>query len=97
MAEVILQERAQFHLERLAEFLATEDPVAAARAFDLILDALTVLERHPRIGRVVEEGLRELVISQGRSGYVALYQYRESVDLVVVLALRHQREAGYPD
>jgi plasmid stabilization system protein ParE len=97
LAQVILGERARSNLERLVEFLATEDPVAGAQVFDLILDALTVLERHPQIGRPAEEELRELVISRGRSGYVALYQYREADDLVVVLALRHQREAGYPD
>lgn len=97
MAQVILGERARSNLERLVEFLATEDLVAAAQVFDLIVDALKVLERHPQIGRPAEEDLRELVISRGRSGYVALYQYREADDMVVVLALRHQREAGYPD
>jgi plasmid stabilization system protein ParE len=97
LAQVILGERARSNLERLVEFLAAEDPVAAAQAFDLILDALAVLERHPQIGRPGEEGVRELVVSHGRSGYVALYQYRDADDLVVVLALRHQREAGYPD
>ncbi len=38
---------------------------------------------------------RELVISQGRSGYLALYHYMPSRELIRVLALRHQREAGY--
>lgn len=46
-------------------------------------------------GRVVEAGLRELVISRGRSGHVALYRYDVAADLVLVLALRHQREGGY--
>lgn len=97
MAQVALQARAQSDLERLVDFLATEDPVAAGQTTDIILDALSILERHPLIGRPVEEGLRELIISRGRSGYVALYQYREQEDLVAVLALRHQREAGYPE
>lgn len=39
--------------------------------------------------------MRELVISHGRTGYVALYDWLEAIDTVVVLALRHQREAGY--
>jgi len=39
--------------------------------------------------------MRELVISHGRTGYVALYDWLEAVDTVVILALRHQREAGY--
>jgi plasmid stabilization system protein ParE len=97
LAQVILAERARSNLERLVDSLANEHSTAAAKAFDLILDALAVLERHPQIGRPAEEHLRELVISHGRTGYVALYQYREADDLVVVVALRHQREAGYPD
>ena len=36
---------------------------------------------------------RELRIDFGDSGYVALYRYADSQ--VTVLALRHQREAGY--
>jgi plasmid stabilization system protein ParE len=53
------------------------------------------LGQHPLIGRAVESGCRELVISRGRSGYVALYRYDEARDDVLILAIRHQREAGY--
>jgi len=49
------------------------------------------------IGRPVEEGLRELVISRGKSGYVALYEYFEKEDVVLVVAVRHQREAGFAE
>jgi len=35
------------------------------------------------------------VISRGRSGYLALYRYDEDRDRVLVLTIRHQREAGY--
>jgi len=96
VARLTLEEGAQSDLERLADFLLAEDPAAAAQTSSLILDALSILERHPLIGRPVEEGLRELLISRGRSGYVALYDYREADDLVVVLEVRHQREAGFP-
>ena len=64
-------------------------------ATDLIIEALAMLERHPLIGREVEDGYRELVISRGKSGYVALYRFVEARDLVRVVALRHQREAGW--
>lgn len=53
-----------------------------------------MLGRHPLLGRIVESGLRELVISRGRTGYVALYRYDAIRDEVFVLALRHQRELG---
>ncbi len=39
--------------------------------------------------------LRELVIEFGESGYLALYRFDKAADTVVVLAFRHQKEAGY--
>ena len=96
MAQVVLAEGARADLDRLFDFLATEDPRAARDAIADIFDAFGVLERHPLIGRPLEDGLRALVISRGKSGYVALYDYYESADTVLILALRHQREAGFP-
>jgi plasmid stabilization system protein ParE len=66
---------------------------AAPGAADLIVNAVSVLARHPLIGRSIEHGLRELVISLGKTGYIALYRFRQAQDQVVVLAVRHQREA----
>jgi plasmid stabilization system protein ParE len=43
----------------------------------------------------VEGDLRELVISFGETGYIALYRFVVQKDEVRVLALRHQREIGY--
>lgn len=97
MARLNLAAGAEADLDRLYEFLAADDPVAADAVADLILEGITILERHPLIGRPAEEGKRELVISRGRSGYVALYKYVPEEDVVLVLALRHQREAGYPE
>jgi plasmid stabilization system protein ParE len=56
-----------------------------------------ILEDHPEIGRPAGKGssLRELVISHGKSGYLALYEYSPAEQLIRVLAVRHQREAGY--
>ncbi|NMF91449.1 type II toxin-antitoxin system RelE/ParE family toxin [Aromatoleum petrolei] len=79
-------------LERLADFLHDSAPDLAADTVDLILDALGTLSRHPNIGRLMAHGLRELVISRGRTGYLALYSYDEQHDAVLVLAIRHQRE-----
>ena len=60
-----------------------------------IEELVSMLARHPLIGRPAEHRLHELVISRGKTGYVALYRYLEAADVVLVLALRHQREAGY--
>ena len=83
-------------LDRLVDFLLVEFPREAVRTANLIIDALAILEQHPKIGRPVKPGLRELVISRGASGYLALYQYDEAHDLALVLRVRHQRESGYP-
>ena len=95
MARVEIAGRADTDLDRLFEFLAAEDLEAALAVKDLLFDGLEILVRHPLIGRLAEDGLRELVISRGKSGYVALYQYLEAEDVALVLAIRHQREAGF--
>ncbi len=41
----------------------------------------------------MEVEYRELVIGFGDSGYVVLYRYDDAI--AVILAVRHQKEAGY--
>jgi len=82
-------------LDRITEFLLESDALAVADTVDLVTGALDILRLHPHIGRPAEEGLRELVISRGRSGYLALYRYDEAGDVITVYAIRHQREVGY--
>lgn len=97
MAHVIYSALALADIDRLAEFLLAEYPAAALETARVITDAISVLERFPLVWRPAGEALRELVISRGKAGYLALCEYREIVDLVTVLAIRHQREAGYSD
>jgi plasmid stabilization system protein ParE len=95
MTQWVLSVDAADDLNQLVDFLLDKFPHEAAATADLIVDALNILAQHPKIGRPVEQGLRELVISRGKSGYLALYQYDEAADMAVVLAVRHQREKGY--
>lgn len=95
MARLIYSEQALSDLESLTDFLLESDPQAAAETVSLIEEAVTVLKRHPHIGRPIEFGLRELIISRGKTGYVALYSVEADTDAILILALRHQREAGY--
>jgi len=82
-------------LERFSQFLIERDPDNAETSVEGIINAVEVLRRHPYIGRPIEGGLRELVISRGRSGYVALYAFDPLRDEILVHKLRHQLEAGY--
>jgi plasmid stabilization system protein ParE len=95
LAAIFYSARALADLDRLFEFLAAVEPTAAVEAAEVIVDAIGVLKRHPHIGRPVRGRLRELVISYGRTGYVALYRVSPRRDRIEVLAIRHQREAGY--
>ena len=61
-----------------------------------IIEAIDVLAHSPRIGRPVRAGKRELIIGRRERGYVCVYRYVEVIDTVFILAIRSQREAGYP-
>lgn len=95
MAGLTYTRKALADIQALTDFLAERDQSAAVETAGLVSEAISILTRHPLIGRQVEHGLRELVISRGRTGYVALYRFRESDEVVTVLSIRHQREAGY--
>jgi plasmid stabilization system protein ParE len=96
VAQVVYSDNALANLERAFEFLAQDDPAAAVRAAEAIREAVDTLSRHPLIGRALEHGLRELVISFGKTGYVALYRFLPQRGEIRVLAFRHQRELDYP-
>jgi plasmid stabilization system protein ParE len=95
VARLSYSQRALDDLVRLTDFLVATDPPAAVHTAAVIEEAVNILRRHPLIGRPVEAGLRELLISRGKTGYVALYRHELAADAVLVLAIRHQRELGY--
>lgn len=98
MAALVYSARALEDLLRLTDFLDKDDPQSALATTDLIRTALLVLQDHPLIGRRVDDGPeRELAISRGRSGYLALYRFDAPADEVIVHAVRHQREAGFDE
>lgn len=97
MTRLVLAPRALRDIKRLADFLLESDPQAAQATGDILLDGLAILTRHPLIGRLVEEGLRELVISRGRTGYLALYRYEAEHDRAILFAIRHQRKQGHAE
>ena len=95
MARLSYSARAFADLDRLTDFLLDSNPGAAVETVDLISEAVSMLKRHPLVGRPVDENIRELIISRGRTGYVALYSYEPEHDAFLILAVRHQREAGF--
>lgn len=96
LAELVYSARAIDHLERAFDHIAQRDLDGAVAAASAIRSAVESLRVHPFIGRRVEGELRELVISFGKTGYVALYRFIPAKDEIRVLAIRHQRELDYP-
>jgi plasmid stabilization system protein ParE len=81
---------------RIHAFLAPKSPEAARRAVGAIRQGVKALGKRPQMGRPVDElppEFREWVIEFGAAAYVALYHYDGKQ--VVILAVRHGREAGY--
>jgi plasmid stabilization system protein ParE len=95
MTRVYLSEAALADALRLEEFLSQSQDPLASQLIDYLLDALQVLTHQPAIGRPVEGGLRELIISRGRTGYLARYLFDGEHDVVRVARIRHQKESGY--
>ena len=96
MPRVVFAPAALRDLERLRAFLRPKSPAAAKRAGEAIVQGVQDLDAHPRMGRTIEnlpEQYRDWLIDFGNSGYVA--RYRVDADVVTILALRHQKEAGF--
>lgn len=95
IARVVYSPNAIANLEGLHRFLAEKNQEAATRALRTIRDRMRTLSRYPRLGPVDPEqpDYHQLFIPFGASGYVA--RYRVEGRLVLVLAVRHMREAGY--
>jgi plasmid stabilization system protein ParE len=97
MARVEITDRALADLERLFDFIATDDPRRARERLLSVRKAFELLADHPLLGRGAEDGRRELVLSRGRHGYIAKYRWLPADDVVLILAVRHQLEAGYSE
>ena len=95
MTRLVFAPRAFEDIDRITDFLLENDPEGALAIGALLRSGIEILDQHPLVGRLIEHRFRELVISRGRSGYVALYKYDPIADIVVILAIRHQRESGF--
>ena len=96
MPRLIWSPSALKDVQRAWRFLADKNMDAARRAVKVIREGVMLIGQHPEIGRLVDEmapEFREWPIHFGDSGYIALYRY-DGKD-AVILAVRHQKEAGF--
>jgi plasmid stabilization system protein ParE len=95
VAQVVHSASVLADLQSTLKLKHSESVEAAGAASAALRSGIENLAAHPLTGRRIEGDLRELVISYGATGYIALYRFDIQQDQVRVLALRHQREIGY--
>lgn len=96
MPQLIWSPQALLDVQRLYRFLAPKNQDVAKRAVTAIRQSVKVLSLQPGMGRPVEgmdNEFRDWIIDFGDSGYVA--RYRLEAEKVIILAVRHQKEAGF--
>ena len=96
MPRVIWSDNAVFGIQEAYRFLAGKDRDAARAVAKVIKERAGVLRKFPEAGRPVDDlepEHRELLIPFGGSGYVLVYEVLG--DVVHILAVKHQKEAGY--
>ncbi|MCF6256169.1 MAG: type II toxin-antitoxin system RelE/ParE family toxin [Gammaproteobacteria bacterium] len=96
MSRLIWTPSALADVQRLYRFLALKDEAAARRAIKMVRAGVNILAHQPGAGRPVEDmdsAFREWPIDFGGSGYIALYRFEG--ETATILAVRHQKEAGY--
>jgi plasmid stabilization system protein ParE len=96
MPRLIWSQPALVNVQRLYRFLAGKNLAAAQRAVKAIRDGVKILAQHPQVGRMVDEldeTFRDWPVDFGESGYVV--RYRLTGEWVIILAVRHQKEAGF--
>ncbi len=95
MPSLVWTHEALTDVKRLYHFLFDKDVAVAKAMADVILSHAKRLEVFPHMGRPapdLEPEQRELLIPFASSGYILLYAQEE--DTLIVLAVRHQKEAG---
>ena len=97
MTQLVYADEFGDDVERIVRHLLAHDAAVVDERLAEIISALEVLIEHPLIGRRTTQDRRELVIGRGTRGYVARYRFDQAADIVPVLALRAQREAGFSD
>lgn len=96
MSRLIWSPSALLDIQRLYKFLSEKNTDAARKAVKTIREGVNIIVMQPAIGRPVAEmepEFREWFIDFGGSGYVVLYHLNEKE--AIILAVRHQREAGW--
>lgn len=93
--EVVWLPGASLDVDRLKNFIQSDNPIAAQRAAKRIIEGVKILQDNPDVGVPVEHLMdyRDLMLSFGAGDYII--RYRKEVNRVVVVRVRHSKEEGF--
>jgi toxin ParE1/3/4 len=91
---ILVSEGAALDFERLRNFLEIKSPRAASLAASAIWTAIQTLDEFPHLGAPRgKAGVRQLIVPNGSSAYVARYAILAENEDILVLRIWHGREA----
>lgn len=94
MPRIIYTEEFVNDFERVYSFLHEKNPLAAQRLAGLLEEKLELLATIPKAFTFFGE-FRLYMLEFGSSGYAILYDYDEESDQLIILRIKHQKEAGF--
>ena len=94
-SEIIWLPAAVKDLDRLRNFIKSENPRAAQRAAERMIEGVRILQKNPEVGIPVINltDFRDLVLPFGSGEYIIRYR-REVSDRIVIIRVRHSKEDG---
>ena len=94
MPQIIYTEAFISDFERLYLFLNKENPRAAQKLAAVLEERLEILATIPKAFAFFGE-FRVYMLEFGSAGYAILYDYSVETDQIIMLRIKHQKEAGF--
>ena len=95
-SEIVWLPGATRDVDRLRNFIKSENPRAAQRAAKRIIEGVNILQENPEAGVPVENLMdyRDLMLTFGAGEYIIRYR-QEAANRVVIVRIRHSKEEGF--
>lgn len=95
-SEIIWLPSAAKDLQRLRNFIKSENPRAAQRAAQRIIEGVNILRENPEAGLPVENLMdyRDLLLAFGAGEYIIRYR-KVAPSQIVIVRVRHSKEDGF--
>lgn len=94
--EIVWLPSATSDVVRLRDFIKSDNPRAAQRAAERIIEGIKILQANPKAGMPVENLIdyKDLVLTFGAGEYIIRCR-QELANRLVIVRVRHSKEEGF--